>query len=144
MWEDGGLSSSCFTWVWGAVAYRSISLTLTPSVRLMTARLETRDVATGNEMPTLRSSPFPSRAAESSPSIHLQFHQLPINFLNLPFLFFFLSIPSQIVPIMARDDYTDPELHDQIKEDVQKGSKGGPAGKWTPNKVIISKNPSLL
>jgi len=37
---------------------------------------------------------------------------------------------------MARDDYTDPELHDQIKEDVQIGSKGGPAGKWTPNKVI--------
>ena len=35
----------------------------------------------------------------------------------------------------ARDNYTDPELHDQVKEEIQEGGKGGAPGQWSARKA---------
>lgn len=35
----------------------------------------------------------------------------------------------------ARDKYTDPDLRDQIKEEVHASDKGGRPGQWSARKV---------
>lgn len=35
----------------------------------------------------------------------------------------------------ARDKYTDPELRDQVKEEVHASDKGGRPGQWSARKV---------
>jgi hypothetical protein len=39
-----------------------------------------------------------------------------------------LSMPS-------RDKYTDPELRDEVKEEIHEGDKGGAPGQWSARKV---------
>ena len=34
-----------------------------------------------------------------------------------------------------KDKYTDPDLRDQVKEDVQQGDKGGAPGQWSARKA---------
>ena len=35
----------------------------------------------------------------------------------------------------ARDKYTDPELRDQVKQEVQDSDKGGQPGQWSARKA---------
>jgi hypothetical protein len=35
----------------------------------------------------------------------------------------------------SKDKYTDPELRDEIKEDIMEGDKGGAPGQWSARKV---------
>ena len=42
----------------------------------------------------------------------------------------------------ARDKYTDPELRDQVKEEIHNSDKGGAPGQWSARKVISP--PSML
>ena len=35
----------------------------------------------------------------------------------------------------SSDKYTDPELHDQVKEEIQQSSKGGKPGQWSARKA---------
>ena len=35
----------------------------------------------------------------------------------------------------AKDKYTDPELREQVKKDVQESDKGGAPGQWSARKV---------
>jgi hypothetical protein len=34
------------------------------------------------------------------------------------------------------DKYTDPELRDEVKEEIQAGDKGGAPGQWSARKVL--------
>jgi hypothetical protein len=44
----------------------------------------------------------------------------------------------------ARDKYTDPDLRDEIKEEVHASDKGGRPGQWSARKVPLSSLPSIL
>lgn len=35
----------------------------------------------------------------------------------------------------AKDKYTDPELREEVKKDIQDGDKGGAPGQWSARKV---------
>lgn len=39
------------------------------------------------------------------------------------------------MPSKTDDKYTDPELRDEIKEEIQAGGKGGAPGQWSARKV---------
>lgn len=43
-------------------------------------------------------------------------------------------------PNAKKDDkYTDPELRDEVKEEIQAGDKGGAPGQWSARKVLESR-----
>lgn len=42
----------------------------------------------------------------------------------------------------SENKYTDPELRDEIKEEVQAGDKGGKPGQWSARKVCSLSKPS--
>lgn len=35
----------------------------------------------------------------------------------------------------SKDKYTDPELHDQVKEEIKESDKGGAPGQWSARKA---------
>lgn len=37
-----------------------------------------------------------------------------------------------------KDKYTDPELRDEVKEEIHKGDKGGAPGQWSARKVCFT------
>jgi len=39
------------------------------------------------------------------------------------------------MPSKTDDKYTDPELHNVVKEEIQAGDKGGAPGEWSARKV---------
>jgi hypothetical protein len=39
------------------------------------------------------------------------------------------------MPSKTDDKYTDPELREQVKEEIQQGDKGGAPGQWSARKV---------
>lgn len=45
-----------------------------------------------------------------------------------------------------RDKYTDPQLRDEIKDEVHQSDKGGKPGQWSARKVRISQqvDPRLM
>lgn len=44
-------------------------------------------------------------------------------------------IEDGVKTMSARDKYTDPELRDEVKEEIHNGDKGGAPGKWSARKV---------
>jgi hypothetical protein len=36
-----------------------------------------------------------------------------------------------------KEKYTDPELRDQVKEEIHESSKGGAPGQWSARKVLF-------
>jgi hypothetical protein len=39
------------------------------------------------------------------------------------------------MPSKKEDKYTDPELRQEVKEEIQAGDKGGAPGQWSARKV---------
>jgi hypothetical protein len=39
------------------------------------------------------------------------------------------------MPSKNDDKYTDPELREEVKEEIQAGEKGGKSGQWSARKV---------
>jgi len=39
------------------------------------------------------------------------------------------------MPSKTDDKYTDPQLRDEVKEEIQAGDKGGEPGQWSARKV---------
>jgi hypothetical protein len=39
------------------------------------------------------------------------------------------------MPSKTQDKYTDPELRQEVKEEIQAGDKGGAPGQWSARKV---------
>ena len=37
-----------------------------------------------------------------------------------------------------KNKYTDPKLRDEVKDEIQKGDKGGAPGQWSARKVFIT------
>lgn len=50
--------------------------------------------------------------------------------IQLPFRTFTCSMPSK-----KDDKYTDPELREEVKEEITAGEKGGAPGQWSARKV---------
>jgi hypothetical protein len=44
-------------------------------------------------------------------------------------------IPSTIATMPPKDKYTDPELRDEVKEEIHNGDKGGAPGQWSARKA---------
>lgn len=44
-------------------------------------------------------------------------------------------IPSIISTMPPKDKYTDPELRDEVKEEIHNGDKGGAPGQWSARKA---------
>ena len=44
-------------------------------------------------------------------------------------------IPSTISAMPPKDKYTDPELRDEVKEEIHNGDKGGAPGQWSARKA---------
>jgi hypothetical protein len=42
------------------------------------------------------------------------------------------------MPSKTNDKYTDPELRDEVKEEIQAGDKGGAPGQWSARKVCLA------
>jgi hypothetical protein len=42
------------------------------------------------------------------------------------------------MPSKTNDKYTDPELRDEVKEEIQAGDKGGAPGQWSARKVCLT------
>jgi len=42
---------------------------------------------------------------------------------------------SSKMPAKTDDKYTDPQLRDEVKEEIQAGDKGGEPGQWSARKV---------
>lgn len=42
------------------------------------------------------------------------------------------------MPSKTDDKYTDPELREQVKEEIQAGDKGGAPGQWSARKVCCN------
>jgi len=45
---------------------------------------------------------------------------------------------SSIANMPPKEKYTDPDLRDEIKEEVKAGDKGGKPGQWSARKVLSS------
>ena len=43
--------------------------------------------------------------------------------------------PSIIATMPPKDKYTDPELRDEVKEEIHQGDKGGAPGQWSARKA---------
>lgn len=50
---------------------------------------------------------------------------------------------SSKMPSKTDDKYTDPQLRDEVKEEIQAGDKGGEPGQWSARKVGLT-NASVL
>ena len=48
---------------------------------------------------------------------------------------FATRLKSSKMPSKTDDKYTDPELRDEVKEEIQAGGKGGAPGLWSARKV---------
>jgi len=44
-------------------------------------------------------------------------------------------IPSTLSTMPPKDKYTDPELRDEVKEEIHNGDKGGAPGQWSARKA---------
>lgn len=44
-------------------------------------------------------------------------------------------IPSIVTNMPPKDKYTDPELRDEVKEEIHQGDKGGAPGQWSARKA---------
>jgi hypothetical protein len=42
------------------------------------------------------------------------------------------------MPSKKDDKYTDPELREEVKEEIQAGDKGGAPGQWSARKVYLT------
>ena len=51
---------------------------------------------------------------------------------------------TRIVKMPSKDKYTDPELREQVKEELKEGDKGGAPGQWSARKVLLQSSISIL
>ena len=71
-----------------------------------------------------------SRVIYKCLTVPVYFHPRSCN----PVLLRLLSIRGSL-NMPARDNYTDPELHDQVKDEVQESDKGDAPGQWSARKA---------
>ena len=84
-------------------------------------------------LPKLQSSYFFYSLLISYLLTCLKTHHL-ITTLNLPIPY----TTTTAITMPSRDKYTDPELRDQVKEEIHNSDKGGKPGQWSARKVPSS------
>jgi hypothetical protein len=52
---------------------------------------------------------------------------------------FALRSASSKMPSKTDDKYTDPQLRNEVKEEIQAGDKGGEPGQWSARKVSFTR-----